>query len=399
MADRPQSGGPQDGSPDYHWLYGSKGGQPSGDETRAIPQQPRDDDQTQVMPTAARESRGRGEAPRPAAAPPPQQPKRPAKPSRGRPRFRVKWLWALLLVWLVFLVAIPLWAWSRVEKVDALPAEGTRIEDQPGTTYLVVGSDKADDLTEEQQQVVRAGERAGQRTDTILLLHTGDGPNLLMSIPRDTPVDIPGQGTNKVNAAFSIGGPQLLVRTIESSTGIQVDHYVDIGFGGVINMVDAVGGVEICPQTAMEDPDARLDIGKGCQEADGLTALAYARSRKTSPLGDLDRARRQREVVSAVGSEVMSPWTILNPVRYYRVNMAGAGAVRVSDGTSPFSMARFAFAMTRVDGENGLTCTAPITAPDGPFDQERSPQLFQRIIEDDTDQVGGRLCTPTGLAQ
>jgi len=399
MADRPQSGGPQDGSPDYHWLYGSKGGQPSGDETRAIPQQPRDDDQTQVMPTAARESRGRGEAPRPAAAPAPQQPKRPAKPSRGRPRFRVKWLWALLLVWLVFLVAIPLWAWSRVEKVDALPAEGTRIEDQPGTTYLVVGSDKADDLTEEQQQVVRAGDRSGQRTDTILLLHTGDGPNLLMSIPRDTPVDIPGQGTNKVNAAFSIGGPQLLVRTIESSTGIQVDHYVDIGFGGVINMVDAVGGVEICPQTAMEDPDARLDIGKGCQEADGLTALAYARSRKTSPLGDLDRARRQREVVSAVGSEVMSPWTILNPVRYYRVNMAGAGAVRVSDGTSPFSMARFAFAMTRVDGENGLTCTAPITAPDGPFDQERSPQLFQRIIEDDTDQVGGRLCTPTGLAQ
>src|SRR5687767_9124018 len=114
MADRPKGGGPQGGSPDYHWLYGSKGGQPSGDETRAIPQQSRDDE-TRVMPTAARESRGRGGSPRP-VAPPPQKPVKPAKPdkpSRGRPQFRVKWLWAVLVLWLVFLIAIPLWAWSK----------------------------------------------------------------------------------------------------------------------------------------------------------------------------------------------------------------------------------------------------------------------------------------------
>jgi LCP family protein required for cell wall assembly len=333
-------------------------------------------------------------------APPARPPASPARTSRGSraPRPKLRWLLYLLVLWLVFLVAVPLWAWSRVDKVEAFPSDDGRPDEQPGTTYLVVGSDKADDLTEEQQEAVQAGDRSGQRTDTMMLLHVGDGPDLLMSIPRDTPVEVPGHGTTKVNGAFAFGGAPLLVRTLEGATGIRIDHYVEIGFGGVINMVDAVGGVEICPKTAMKDPDARLDIGKGCQEADGLTALAYARSRKTSSLGDLDRARRQREVVSGVGAEVVSPWTFVNPVRYYRVNMAAAEAVRVSEGTSSFSMARFGWAMTRVGG-SGLTCTAPITAPDGPFDPERSEAMFRAVTEDDTDAIDKTLCTPTGLAR
>ena len=170
----------------------------------------------------------------------------------------------MLLVWLVFLVAIPLWAWSRVEKVDALPSEGARTTTSPARPTSSSGPTRR----RPDRGAARrygAGERSGQRTDTILLLHTGDGPNLLMSIPRDTPVEIPGQGSNKINAAYAFDGATLLVRTIESETGIQVDHYVDIGFGGVINMVDAVGGVEICPESAMKDPDARLDIGRAAR--------------------------------------------------------------------------------------------------------------------------------------
>src|SRR5690606_29363971 len=131
----------------------------------------------------------------------------------------------------------------------------------------------------------------------------------LMSIPRDSRVEIPGRGTNKINAAFAWGGAELLVDTIELNTGITVDHYVEIGFGGLVKMVDAVGGIEICPRKAMKDPQANLDIKKGCQEADGKTALGYARSRKTyTALGDVDRARAQREVVSAIGAEALSPW-------------------------------------------------------------------------------------------
>jgi LCP family protein required for cell wall assembly len=310
----------------------------------------------------------------------------------------LRWLWILLILWLVYLIAIPIWAWTRVEKVDAEPA-GSRPDEQPGTTYLVVGSDKADDLTAEQRQVVRAGQRSGGRTDTIMVLHVGDGPNLLMSIPRDSIVDIPGQGTNKINAATVFGGPGLLVRTVEQNTGIRIDHYIEIGFGGVINMVDAVGGIEICPTSAMKDPDARLNIEKGCQEADGLTALAYARSRKTSNLGDLDRAQHQREVVSAIGHEAVSPWSIINPVRYYRLNMSAADAIRVSEGTSVISAARFAFAMTRVNGEDGLTCTVPIADFAVNWDEQRSQQMFQHIIDDDTDGIGKALCTPTGLGR
>ena len=396
MADRPQGGGSQGGTPDYKWLYGSKGQQPSGDETRAIPQQSRDE-HTRVMPTEARQSRGRQDAP---AAPPPQRPAKPAKPakpSRGRPRFRLKWLWGLLLLWLVFLVAVPLWAWSTVDKVDAFPESG-RPDDQPGTTYLMVGSDSRGDLTAAERKEYGTGNASGNRTDTIMLLHTGDGPNLLMSIPRDSLVEIPGYGPGqKINAAYAYGGPKLLVRTVEAETGIRIDHFVEVGFGGFVDLVDAVGGIEVCPQQAVEDKLAHIDIPKGCQEVDGATALGYARSRHAFENGDLDRAQNQREVVSAIGREAVSPWSVLNPVRYYKLNMAGARAVDVSEGTSPFAMAQWAIAMTRVDGDSGLTCGVPVADFAVNWDEERSEQMFTYIREDDTESIPQSLCTPTGI--
>jgi len=296
---------------------------------------------------------------------------------------RLRLLWLLLLAYVAFLVAVPLYAWNSVSRVDATPA-GDRPEDQPGTTYLLVGSD------------ARAG-LACQRTDTIMLLHTGSGPNLLLSVPRDSLVEVPGRGVDKINSAFAVGGPPLLVRTIESATGIRVDDYVEIGFTGFVRLVDAVGGITICPEAAMRDPQARLDIPRGCQEADGGTALGYARSRKTQALGDIDRARHQREVVSAIGSEVVSPWTVLNPVRYWRVVTGGAESVRVSEDTGAVSAAKFASAMTRVDGESGLTCGVPIADLAVHWDTERADRLFDLIRQDRTDEVGKDLCRPTGM--
>src|SRR5690606_2001310 len=184
--------------------------------------------------------------------------------------------------------------------------------EQDGTTYLIVGSDSREGLSKAQRKKLGTGNAGGQRTDTIMLLHTGSGPNLLTSIPRDSNVSIPGKGISKINAAFAWGGPPLLVRTIEENTGIRIDHYIEIGFGGFVDVVDAVGGIEICPERRMVDKDANLYIKKGCQDADGVVALGYARSRKTDPaLGDITRAKHQREVVSAVGSKVLSPWTFI----------------------------------------------------------------------------------------
>jgi LCP family protein required for cell wall assembly len=398
MAERPRGkGGPDDGAPQFDWLYGGKGKPPeaSGDEaTRAVPRQPRPEE-TRVMPTVPR-SGGQGRGP---ASPPPPRPPAPAKgPSRRprRPRFRARWLLVLLLLWVVWLVAVPLFAWSKVDKVEFEPS-GARPDDQPGTTYLLVGSDSRAGLSPEERKALGTGNASGQRTDTIMLLHTGSGPNLLMSIPRDSLVDIPGHGNTKINAAFAFGGPKLLVKTIELNTGIRVDNYVEIGFAGVVDVVDAVGGVEICPQTDMVDKLANLDIEKGCQEVDGPTALGYARSRHTDQqYGDIGRAAHQREVVSAVGKKVVSPWTVINPFRYWQVNMAAPDSFAFGEGTSPIRAAMWATAMTRVNGDNGLTCGVPISDLAVNWDPERSKQMFNYIIEDKTDDIPKALCTPTG---
>jgi LCP family protein required for cell wall assembly len=302
----------------------------------------------------------------------------------------------VLLLWLVFLVAVPLWAWSKIDKVDAEP-DGTRPDSQPGQTYLLVGSDSREGLSRAERQKLGTGQAEGRRTDTIMLLHTGSGPSLLLSIPRDSIVDIPGHGRTKINAAYALGGPKLLVQTLEDETGVRIDNYVEIGFGGFVNVVDAVGGVEICPKQAMKDKLANLDIDKGCQEADGPTALGYARSRHTSALGDIDRAQHQREVVSAVGDKAASPWSILNPVRYARLAGAGADSLTLGENTGPIDTLRFAWAMTRVTGDKGLTCGVPIADLAVDWDRERALQMFGYIKEDKTKDIPKSLCTPSGL--
>ena len=414
--------------PGYDWLYGTRrkgvggSGAPAGadDATQVQRQQPRsgpsDPEPTQMLPTVDRPSGRRTSSGGPFETPPPARPRsggsggsgggdrarRPTSPppsgaSRGRRRPRLRWLKVVLALWLVFLIAVPLLAWSKIDKVDATPS-GDRPSAQSGTTYLLVGSDSREGLTRKQQLRYGVGKGEGRRTDTIMLLHTGSGPNLLMSIPRDSLLEVPGYGVTKVNAAFAYGGPKLLVETLELATGIRIDDYVEVGFGGFVNVVDAVGGVEICPKTAMKDPQANLDIEKGCQEADGKVALGYARSRHTSGLGDIDRARHQREVVSAVGSEAASPWSVLNPVRYFRLASAGKDSLRVGKDTSMISTMRFAWAMTRVDGKNGgLTCGVPIADLAVHWDRERALRLFHLIQEDRTSDVSKSLCRASGL--
>jgi LCP family protein required for cell wall assembly len=218
-----------------------------------------------------------------------------------------------------------------------------------------------------------------------------------MSIPRDSLVEVPGHGTTKINAAYAYGGPKLLVQTIEQSTGIRIDEYAEVGLGGVVEMVDAVGGIEICPTFDMVDKLAGLNIKKGCQEADGRTALAYARSRHTSNIGDIDRVKHQREVVSAVGQKVKSPWTFINPVRYWRLNHAVPDFFAFGDGMGPTRAAQWALAMTKVNGKDGLSCVVPIADLAVHWDEQRSKQMFDLIKQDKTADIPKGLCTPTGL--
>jgi LCP family protein required for cell wall assembly len=401
MADRPS--GPEPGTPEYRWLYGESDATPADSGTRKRPlPQGQEPEHTRVLPTTPPAAPPR----RPAPAQRPLGPAVPPSPTHGRgrrPRIRVvRWLVLLVVLWLAFLVATPFWALREVSSVDAMPG-GDRPADQDGTTYLVVGSDSREGLSEAERKRLGTGGATGQRTDTIMLLHVGSGPSILMSVPRDSWVDIPGHGRGKINGttnpdAYSDGGPSLLIRTLEHNTGIRIDHFVEIGFGGFVDVVDAVGGIEICPTFRMKDKDAHLDIKKGCQEADGVTALGYARSRKTDPrFGDITRAKHQREVVSAVGHEAVSPWSVVNPVRYWKLNMAAARTLTVSEGTGPIDLARFAWAMTRVNGKDGLTCGVPIADLSVEWDGNRSKTMFRHIIDDDTDGIPANLCTETGL--
>jgi LCP family protein required for cell wall assembly len=384
------------------WLYGgrSPGGRPEEPEP----------DETRVMPTV---SRGPDDtAPRPAshsprgAPPPPPPPPHRSSPRRGalldgarrslgrvRPRFKLRYLWLLLVLWLVYLIAVPFFAWNNVSQVKAFPS-GHRPADTPGTNYLIVGSDSRKGLTAEQRKQLHTGNDAGQRTDTIMLLHDGSGPSLLMSIPRDSLVPIPGHGTTKINAAFAYGGPKLLIQTVESLTSIHIDHYVEIGFGGFVNVVDSVGGITICPSHNMDDKLADLHVKKGCQHADGRVALAYARSRHADPkLGDVARGGQQRQVVNAVGKKALSPWTFLNPFRYWSLNMSAADSLKVDQDLSVFGMGRFAYGLTHAQ----LNCVVPISDLAVHLDPVRSKQMFRLIREDDTSSIGKGLCTQSGL--
>jgi LCP family protein required for cell wall assembly len=405
MPDRPRNGGPEDG-PDYTWLYG-KGGKPQDPQaTRPVPRPDRratpGPDETRVMKAQPRPGQPRPSG-RPASRPtPPPVAPPPAPPAsasgRRRPRFRIRYVFIVLLLWLAYLVVVPVMAWRDVEKVDWEP-DGDRPKDQPGTTYLLVGSDSRAGLSKEERKELNTGNAAGGRTDTMMLLHTGSGPNLLLSIPRDSIVDIPDHGTTKINAAYAFGGAPLLVQTIEQNTGIRIDDYVEIGMGGVAGLVDAVGGIEVCPKQDMKDKLAGLDIEKGCQEVDGTTALAYARSRHASATGDIDRVRRQREVVAAVGKSVLSPWSVLNPVRYWRLNHEIPDFFAFGDGMGPVRSAMWATAMTRVDGDKGLTCVVPLQDLAVHWDPDKAPEMFDKIQNDDTDSIDKDLCSDTGGIQ
>ncbi|MEQ4205209.1 LCP family protein [Actinopolymorpha sp. B9G3] len=297
----------------------------------------------------------------------------------------------IILAYVLILVGVPVLAWGRVDKVAFEPTD-ERAEDGSGTNYLIVGSDSREGLTPEEKNRLGTGSAGGRRTDTIMVLHVPNttAPPTLVSLPRDSYVPIPGHGRNKINAAFSFGGPKLLAQTVEDVTGLRVDGYVEIGFGGFVSVVDGLGGVEMCLPKAVKDEKAHIDLPKGCQELDGPNALGYVRARYFDPLGDLGRVERQRQFMSAVMKETLTASTIFNPVRYTRVGMAYGDALTVGDSTGVFDLARFALAMRAVSSGKGTTLTVPIADPGlstrvgsaVKWDTEKALALFNALKED-----------------
>ena len=252
----------------------------------------------------------------------------------------------LLIAWPV---GLAVWANSRLHHVSALStAAGT-----PGTTYLLAGSD--------QRPADMQDGTEGARSDTILLLHVPtSGPAALISIPRDSYVPIPGHGSNKINAAYSWGGPKLLVATVEKLTGMKVDHYVEVGFGGIETVVNALGGVRLCSDLNVHDQLSGLVWTPGCHTADGAVALAFSRMRYSDPTGDIGRTARQRQVISAITKTAASPAVLLAPGKQVQLVRAGTDSLTVDDGTDVVALARLALDFRAATGPKGITGTPPI---------------------------------------
>ncbi|WP_288833167.1 LCP family protein [uncultured Corynebacterium sp.] len=262
---------------------------------------------------------------------------------RGRRR-KAPGCTAILGLVVALLLALVLVTDARLTRVDALPDQ--RIKNTAGTNWLLVGSDSRQGLSEEDAARLGTGGDIGStRTDTIMLLHLPlSGQATLVSIPRDSYVEIPGYGSDKINAAFSYGGPKLLAATVEQATGLRVDRYAEIGMGGLAGVVDAVGGVDVCVAEPIDDPLANINLQPGCQELDGPTALGYVRTRATAQ-GDLDRVARQREFLGALTEKATSPWVLLNPFRFIPLALSIPTMFTVNTGDHVWNLARIALAM------------------------------------------------------
>jgi LCP family protein required for cell wall assembly len=302
---------------------------------------------------------------------------------------------SLVLLLVGYPLALFAVAWTSLDRVDAIP-DGERPAETPGRTVLVVGSDSREDLTDAERAELGTGKAAGQRTDTIMLLHVPTtGPTVLISVPRDSYVPIPGHDKNKINAAYAFGGPQLLIQTLENVTGLRIDSYVETGLGGYADLVDAVGGVTVCVKSAMRDEKAHLDVEAGCQTMDGATALGYARARYSDPRGDLGRVERQRQVLAAIASKTLSPSVVTVPWRAFPAATAGGHALTVDSDTTPWGLTQFILAMRNVAGGSGLSLTVPISDPDLPtsvgsavkWDTEQATALFEALRADNTEAI------------
>jgi LCP family protein required for cell wall assembly len=312
----------------------------------------------------------REDPPAPEGREKPQKALTPPTPARQRRPLRTirrVATFALLgyLAWIIGLAAYIAFSLVKVEALSPNP-----IPDTAGTIWLMVGSDSRAGLTAKERKELKTGNEDGQRTDTIMLVHlqAGRSPKMV-SIPRDSWVTIPAHtrrsGTRvgaqqaKINAAYAFGGAPLLTETIEYNTGLRVDHYMEVGMGGIVSMTNAVGGVEVCFERAIKDKNSGLDVQPGCQILDGRGALAWVRMRYADPTGDLGRMQRQQEWIRLVMNEILSWQTLLNPIEQWNIANAVLDAIQIDNDTNTINLGRFGMGMSKIAGGNAEITTVP----------------------------------------
>jgi len=270
-----------------------------------------------------------------------------------------------------------------------------------GSNWLITGSDSRQGLTRKQERKYHTGhDISGQRSDTILLLHIpgNGGPAVLVSLPRDSYVRIPGYGYNKLNAAYSFGGPKLLAQTVQNATGLRIEHYMGIGFGGLVNVVDSVGGVTMCFKHPLHDAASGLHLHKGCQTLSGGKALSFVRTRHQFATQDLQREQNQRVFMKALLSQMTSPGVMFNPFALVPAALGSVGALTVDEGTHLNQLVSVAFALRSPETTTVPVANSNLVTPQGDavqWNKAQAARLF-RDLNSDT-PVPKRLITGSHL--
>lgn len=293
---------------------------------------------------------------------------------------------------------------AGIDRVDPFQDLKNRPDAGRGVNFLVVGVDQRDALTEKERGKLRLGGASCNCTDTMMLVHLSEDRDRasVVSLPRDSLAELPphhdpatgerrGESRQKLNAAYSRGGPSLTVRTVERMTGVHVHHYLEVDFASFMRTVDAVGGVPVCSTRPLKDKKAGLDMPAGTTRLDGAGALAYVRARSVDGAADIGRMQRQQRFVASLIDEAASNEVLLNPVRFRRVSSAVLGSVRADQGFGKDEMLALGKAMKDFDASSSEFTTVPVADSkhrvpglgetvrwDGP----KSKKLFGALRED-----------------
>jgi LCP family protein required for cell wall assembly len=246
------------------------------------------------------------------------------------------------------------------DKVRPAPATPEAAAAEEPVTFLLVGSDSRGHRAD--------GQDPDGRSDAIMLARfSADRKHAqLISIPRDSWVDIPGHGMNKINASYAFGGPALLIETVEQLTQVRIDHYVAIDFDGIIQVTDDLGGVDVV--VAETTRNGRYTFPAGLNHLDGEQARYYLSQRKNLAGGDFDRVKRQQQFLKAMFGKLFSADTFTDPARLDAAMLAVTRAVSIDDTLSNTGLLGLAYSLRNVTPGNVAYFTAPVlgTGQEGP---------------------------------
>lgn len=265
------------------------------------------------------------------------------------------------------------------------PQQKVAAGEEPAVNILVLGTDSRTSASDPSQW-----KEGAQRTDAIMIVQvSGDRKTVsVMSIPRDSWVEIPGHGHGKINAAYSYGGPSLTIHTVENLTGIHIDHFAVANFESFVALTDEIGGVRVnlkTPQTL-----AGKELGAGAQVLNGQQALAYTRERSSLPNGDFDRVKRQQTWMRSIVSRVLTNGTLSSPTALYSFLKTASRTVAVDESFTLNQMQSLALETRHLHSNDIAFMTVPTagtgTSADGQsivtLDADADAPLFKAFAED-----------------